>query len=244
MPGAALGEVVAALRLVVDRAGEVQSALLVAADSAAEAAALIESAGAGSGQEDVVVASATFREVEHDAARTLGRCLDAAIQAVQRVVDALVGEGGPAMSGAAPAVPAGESEDERVERLRRELPPPVVPKTRTKTHGRWWAPGGRGGSLVSGEEPDAKAVDVALRETGYWPRGVLWVTTHVEMKLAVHMRTANIRHATLVINSVPCAEVLGCKNLIGVLLPAGYSLTVHGTGGYRHTFTGGQEPPW
>src|SRR5947207_1469212 len=60
-----------------------------------------------------------------------------------------------------------ESIAEFVQRARQELPPPVVPGTRTKTHGRWRDSTGKwGGSMKSGrDEHMGPAVDL-LRECG------------------------------------------------------------------------------
>ncbi|MGW6932880.1 DddA-like double-stranded DNA deaminase toxin [Lentzea sp. NPDC054927] len=57
------------------------------------------------------------------------------------------------------------------------------------------------------------------------------------------MRRENIRHASVVINYVPCRMKWGCDNLLPVLLPEGFTLTVYGPN-YRKTFTGGKRPPW
>ncbi|MFT7834569.1 SCP1.201-like deaminase [Saccharothrix sp. BKS2] len=70
------------------------------------------------------------------------------------------------------------------------------------------------------------------------------MATRVEMKAAARMRNEGIGQATVVINHVSCLLDSGCKSLIGVVLPEGSSLTVHGAGGHQRTFTGGKQPPW
>ncbi|GAA3864975.1 hypothetical protein GCM10022243_34020 [Saccharothrix violaceirubra] len=205
------------LRQVVDKADEILAALLVAGDLAGEAATTIEIAGAGSGEADVVIASATFREVEHDASRTLTHAVDDAVRAVNRIIDTL-GTTAPALPGPGEGTSvssARPSEEQRVEALRGELPPSVERLTGAKTHGRWFK-----------------------------RRGTFYVTTHVEMKVAARMRTKGIRHATLIANNTPCDNIWGCENLVGIVLPAGSSLTVFGPNGYERTFTGGKKPPW
>lgn len=57
------------------------------------------------------------------------------------------------------------------------------------------------------------------------------------------MRREKIQHASVVINYVPCRLKWGCDNLLPVILPEGYTLTVYGPN-YRKTFTGGKRPPW
>jgi hypothetical protein len=120
----------------------------------------------------------------------------------------------------------------------------VQPSKGQKTHGRWFAPGTAGGELVSGDGPDADAVARLLGEVPMPRPGRPMSASHVELKLVAHMRANGIRRATIVINNVPCPGDFGCEILAGVLLPEGHSITVHGTGGYKRTFTGGKRAPW
>lgn len=243
-----LGEVVAALRQAVDKVTEAQASLLLAADLAAEAATVTETAGAGSNAAEVSITSAAFREVAYDAEQLVSRNLDAALQAVHQIIGSLEATDRvqicPEPASRTSASTPIPTDEERVAAIRRNLPEPERPTAGTKTTGRWFTGDGPARSLVSGDGPDARIVHDSLREEGYRHPGPPIVTTHVEMKLAAQMRRDGIREATLVIDNVPCAKILGCENLIGVVLPAGYSLTVHGTGGYRRTFVGGQKPPW
>jgi len=55
---------------------------------------------------------------------------------------------------------------ERVEELRRNLPPPVVPGTGQKTHGRWIAPDGKVRQVVSGRDEWSGKVNEALTAEG------------------------------------------------------------------------------
>ncbi|CCH28933.1 DddA-like double-stranded DNA deaminase toxin [Actinosynnema sp. NPDC047251] len=243
-----LGEVGATLHQVVDTTTRAQASLSQAADLAAEAADMIEIAGAGSNQADVLITSAAFREVAYDADQAVGRDLDAALQTVYRIIKSLgvVVPAKPLLEPTPSSTPTSPplTDEERIAEIRRELPEPRRPAAGTKTNGRWFTARGPVRAQVSGDGPDARMVHDALREEGYPHSGAPIVTTHVEMKIAGQMRRDGIREATLVIDNVPCAKLLGCENLIGVVLPAGYSLTVHGTGGYRRTFKGGQKPPW
>jgi hypothetical protein len=60
-----------------------------------------------------------------------------------------------------------------------------------------------------------------------------FVSTHVEMKVAMMMIERKMRHAEVVINHAPCGirpdQRAGCDQTIAPFLPAGYVLTVYGT---------------
>ncbi|GAA3432829.1 hypothetical protein GCM10018954_024320 [Kutzneria kofuensis] len=148
---------------------------------------------------------------------------------------------------ARPADSAGSPSADQIERLRAELPSPVVPGTGQKTHGRWVAQGGTAQQLVSGRDELSTKVNDQLRA-----QGCPWLPARtaddVELKLAALMREQGqtdpgMRHVTLVINNRPCKGDLSCDELVPVILPAGYSLTVHAPN-YRKRFTGGAEPWW
>lgn len=143
----------------------------------------------------------------------------------------------------APTTPEPASPSE-VEALRAQLPPPVQPGSGSKTHGRWFATDHKGGEISSGDDQIADEVWRLLREAGLPRPGRPFTASHAEMKLAAHMRTNRIRRAEMVINNRPCKLDYGCETLLGVILPEGFSLTIHGTNGYRQTFTGGQRAPW
>jgi hypothetical protein len=82
-----------------------------------------------------------------------------------------------------------------------------------------------------------------LKERGLAARTEPVAVSHAEQKLAARMVRDKIIDATLVINNRPCRGPAGCDTLLPLLLPPGYSLTVHGPN-YRKTFTGGAVPPW
>ncbi|MFT7834918.1 SCP1.201-like deaminase [Saccharothrix sp. BKS2] len=138
---------------------------------------------------------------------------------------------------------------ERIERLRRELPPDVPPPDqrppgtpRPKTHGRWIGPDGQARLVVSGEDEMYRESETVLADLGF--RRKLTRASDVEMKLAAYMRNHGVRSATLLINNLPCRGPLGCDELVPVLLPEGCTMTVHGANGFTKTYRGGAAPPW
>ncbi|MEV0678847.1 DddA-like double-stranded DNA deaminase toxin [Actinosynnema sp. NPDC050436] len=135
---------------------------------------------------------------------------------------------------------------EQVERLRQELPPPVVRGAGQKTHGRWIGPDGTVREIVSGNDPRTRLVNQQLAAKG-WEDGTAR-DSDVEMELAADMAANGVRHATVVINNVPYKGRLGCETLVPVLLPEGSTLTVYGitpTGTRtRIRYTGGAAPWW
>ncbi|WP_156758044.1 DddA-like double-stranded DNA deaminase toxin [Actinokineospora pegani] len=50
------------------------------------------------------------------------------------------------------------------------------------------------------------------------------------------------REAVLVINNRACEGFMGCRALLPVILPVGYTLTVYGPG-YHEVFKGGKKWP-
>lgn len=125
------------------------------------------------------------------------------------------------------------------------LPPPVVKGTGSKTHGRWLDEDGTAHAISSGQ--DAAADDTRrLLETRGMPAAsaaAVATTSHVELKLAAEQVRDGRCHVDVVVNNEPCQGVFGCERLLPILLPAGYSLTVHSPN-YRRTFTGGAKPWW
>ncbi len=112
---------------------------------------------------------------------------------------------------------------------RSALPPPVVKNTGAKTHGRWSASGLRGDlqSIVSGRKDELyRETQAYLDEHGMAGYSI---ATHVETKLAVHMRKTGLTEVTVTINNTPCAGELSCDTLLPRVLPAGARLTVYGT---------------
>jgi hypothetical protein len=138
-------------------------------------------------------------------------------------------------------------EPDKVEELRRDLPPHRAPGgPRQKTRGTWIGPDGTAQPIVSGRDEYADAADAVLRDMGM-PR-MSAKTADVEIKLATRMVAEGVEHATVVINAKPCVGQFGCDTLVPILLPEGTTLTVHGvtpTGErFRKRYTGGARPWW
>ncbi|GAA2971413.1 SCP1.201-like deaminase [Actinokineospora diospyrosa] len=64
----------------------------------------------------------------------------------------------------------------------------------------------------------------------------------VEVKVAVHMRDNAISEVTLAINNIPCVGEWGCDALVPRILPRGYTLTIHGSGGFHAVYRGEASP--
>lgn len=169
------------------------------------------------------------------AQRTLGEAHATLATVTAHIVNYLTILGVTATGHAAP------SSTTTIESLRARLPPPVVPGSGQKTHGRWIGPDGTVHSIVSGHDVESAAAWDLLKERGLPTRTMPWTVTHVEQKLAAHMVREKITHATILINNKPCADRLGCEALLPLLLPVGYSLTVHGPN-YLRTFIGRAVP--
>ncbi|WP_328450737.1 DddA-like double-stranded DNA deaminase toxin [Amycolatopsis sp. NBC_00438] len=137
---------------------------------------------------------------------------------------------------------------ERLDELRAELPPPVEQGRGQKTHGRWVDTRGRVHAMVSESDEWKEKVNAVLTGEGC-PRVPIARASDVELRLAAMMREKGesdpgMRHVTLVINNVPCRGPYSCDRLLPVVLPDGYTITVHGTDGYVKTYTGGGVPRW
>lgn len=125
------------------------------------------------------------------------------------------------------------------------LPPPV-PRPNPggqKTHGRWFDEHGQAHAITSGQDDDSVKVWETLQQLDIPVAGPPTAVSDVEQKLAVRMVQDGRQHVDVVINNLPCVGRFGCDALVPVILPAGYSLTVHGPN-YRKTYTGGAKPWW
>ncbi|GAA2696392.1 MULTISPECIES: DddA-like double-stranded DNA deaminase toxin [Actinosynnema] len=240
---ASIGEVADRLAQVVELVGRCRDALATARALVEEARAGLALAleGAAGLEEDAARALDAFAGVADGVRDELGPLLEGIEARLEAVRAALLGEGGGARDDEPPAVPW-----DRVERLRRELPPPVVPNTGQKTHGRWIGPDGQARPIVSGRDDKSVLVNPQLVEKGI--PDLVQRSSDVEMKLAAHMVAKGIRHATVVINHEPCKGKYNCDTLVPIILPEGSTLTVHGTnaGGMRIRvrYTGGARPWW
>lgn len=76
---------------------------------------------------------------------------------------------------------------------------------------------------------------------GVSPQTARYLASHVEMKAAELMIREGRQHSELVINNVPCDLVpgkgIGCEQALEKYLPAGSTLTVHGTTHNGNPFT-------
>lgn len=248
---ASLGKIGEGLNRVLNKAAEAGAALRTASELAGDAQDLLKSAAEGSLQADVENVNTQFAEAVDGIAR-LHRHLGAAVDGTQKILHHLeLGENTatPLVLRRTPEVPQ-RGTSERVERLRRDLPPPVQPRTGQKTHGRWFtdtdAPGTSARELTSGHDEWSEVAERHLLDMGV--PGTPVTAAHVEIKIAVHMARSGVRHATLVLNNTPCKGRFGCDTLVPVVLPEGSSLTVHGVAPdgrtMMKTYTGGAAASW
>ncbi|WP_139191008.1 DddA-like double-stranded DNA deaminase toxin [Actinokineospora iranica] len=134
-----------------------------------------------------------------------------------------------------------------IELLRSALPPDLVddqsrplPRPRgkpaPKTHGRWVDQNGKVREEISGwDEKYDTAVEWFEQQQ---PPRVPSTAAHVEVKIAVHMRLNRIPAVTLAINNLPCTGDWGCDALVPQVLPCGYTMTIHGSNGFRRVYYG------
>ncbi|MDQ3403248.1 MAG: hypothetical protein M3548_07620 [Actinomycetota bacterium] len=95
-------------------------------------------------------------------------------------------------------------------------------------------------AIASGRDEDAVEVWRLLTAAGMRSTTEPMITNHVEMKVAARMVRQGAHHTEVAINNLPCTGRFSCDTWLPVILPEGYSLTVHGPN-YRKTFTGGQK---
>jgi hypothetical protein len=249
-----LGEVIASIRRALDKSAQARQILIHAADLLDEASQHLIYAFAGSDDAEAGQALALLAQARSgvdDTNRALIKAESHAVGYLNRL--------GADVSSSAPAanptsvpgqIPAVKLSRERVEQLRTELPPDILPvdqrapdEPRRRTHGRWIGPDGEARSIVSGED-ELYAESVKAFPALGLRRGLPRRASDVEMKLAAYMRSHGIRSATVVINNTPCPGPFGCDELVPVLLPEGYTLTVYGSNDFTRTYRGGATPPW
>ncbi|MGW6930532.1 DddA-like double-stranded DNA deaminase toxin [Lentzea sp. NPDC054927] len=258
---ASIGDVGAALNGALGKIEDAISAAHSAAELAEAACELLVVAGEGSLQADVEETRALFTNavdgIREPEGLTSG--LGTVADAIQGMVRRLELGGRPPNTPAAPVAstrsprvllpPPSSSaprqgSPEHIRQLREQLPVSRQRKSGQKTHGRWFAPDHPDNEIVSGEGPDDKAVAECLKSLMMPRPGLPFAAWHVETKLAVHMRNNGIQHATVVIDNKPCPGDFGCTVLVGAILPAGSTLTIHGPDGYQQTIAGGTRAPW
>ncbi|MEV6242260.1 DddA-like double-stranded DNA deaminase toxin [Lentzea sp. NPDC051838] len=221
-----------------DKSEQARHALVLAAELLDDAIQIFATAVAGSQDEDadhVLSFLAQARTGMDEIRRTL-TVAETRAQDYLSSIDANSREAG-----------LSASPQTRVEQLRAELPPPVVRGSGQKTHGRWTASDGPSQAMISGRDDLSAKVNEALKKQGC-PQLPARAADDVELKLAALMREKGatdprMRHLTLVINNRPCKGDLSCDELLAVILPEGYSLTVYAPN-YRKKFTGGAIPWW
>ena len=243
---ASLGDVGDALRRVLTTIDQSIAAHHQASEFAEQARELLSVAGSGSNHADVEQVCACFTRVIEGITEPEGQV--STLATVADEIRSYLRRHGisheTAVDSTSVARQPSPAPAEQVEALRGQLPPPVQSGSGQKTHGRWFTPGSdQAHPVVSGEDAESAEVWRILREARFPEKGPPITITHVETKLAVQMRRENIRHASVVINYVPCRLKWGCDSLLPVLLPEGFTLTVYGPN-YRKTFTGGKRPPW
>jgi hypothetical protein len=234
---ASIGEIAAGVRAALDKVAAVRARLTATLNQLQAVGEAYARLGAGSSQPDLPTAAAEAQQAAEHLRRVVAT-LDQATAAAERYLATIVGPAPPIES------PSDRQPDtDQVDRLRRELPPPITTAERgtgRRTHGRWFGADGVVRSVVSGQDEWSKYVDAVFDRMG---EDRLMVAHHAEMKVAARLhdrfeRTGQPQHATLVLNNEPCKSWKGCAALLPVLLPEGCSLTVHAPN-YRRTFTGG-----
>ncbi|GAA2679661.1 MULTISPECIES: DddA-like double-stranded DNA deaminase toxin [Actinosynnema] len=230
---ASIGEVVAALRQVIEDLPFAQ--LAAALDAAQEARDLIDVVARGSGQDEFFQVSEWFRQAAEGIEEIQTR-----LNTIQREATVAANrlEGDPAT---APATSAGRTSpvpavsdlpDVTPEALLRRLPVRSSPTDRTSG---LWLDQDRTvrGPVHSGRgQAREQAVDV-LRHLGISPpHGTLAVADHVEVQVAARVRSEGLARATLAVNNEPCRRGrFSCDRVLPRVLGPGQRLTVHWPGG-------------
>jgi hypothetical protein len=253
--------VVAQIRAACEKAEHGRTALEQAEDLAAEAHDMLARAleGANHLESDVAAMLAAFVYVRDGLKGYLWPLITEALRAAESITARLEGERRVSVPDTLPVQPAPpaargpETSDppvvpqERVEAIRRTLPPPVVPRSGQRTVGQWIGPDGTAEPITSGFDRRSALLQGQLARMGL-PEGSSR-SGDVEQKLAAHMVANGIKHATVIINHVPCRQDLdSCDILVPILLPEGSTLTVHGQSSSgtrtRIRYTGGAQPWW
>jgi hypothetical protein len=220
---ASLQQVVAAVDTAIERA---QQAVQVAGDA--------ETAAASFGNQRAMAEAADLRSDCEEALAALVEARDRYAELVARAAALRDGGAAPAASGgsapiAAPTREPRPTSDQRLRDLAAELPPPVVPRSGKKTHGRLVDhadPEHRADPVISGDDALAAKAWAMLREQGMARRGPPIVKDHAEVKAAVTMVERRTREATVVINNEVCPGPFGCQYFAERILYEGTTLWV------------------
>jgi hypothetical protein len=233
---ASIGEVAAGVRAALNAVVAVRAQLMAGLDPIDTAGEAYARLGEGSSQPDLPTAAAQVQQSAEQIRQAIA-VLDQATAAAERYLATIVGP-------APPTERPRQLGTSQVDRLRRELPPPITTAERgtgRKTHGRWFGADGVVRSVVSGEDEWSAYGDDVFGRLG---EPLLMIASHVEIKVGARLRaeyerTGRSQHATIVQNYEPCMGRKSCADLLPMMLPEGCSLTVHAPN-YRRIFTGGK----
>lgn len=228
---AALDDLVASLQQVVSSLDTV----IGRAKQAVEAGREAENAAATYGNESAVAEAANLRSDCEDVLATLVEARTRQVELLARTTALRDGSspqsaasGGPGAT-ATPVWETRQLSEQRLRDLTAELPPPVVPRSGQKTHGRLVDhadPEHRGHRMVSGDDELAAQAWELLRQQGMALRGPPIVKDHVEVKAAVTMVNKRQQEATVVVNNEVCPGPFGCQYFAERILYEGTTLWV------------------
>ncbi len=239
-------EIAARLTTSIDKATVGAGSLDTAAQSADEALQSLNQATQGTRASEVDQAGNMLTAVIAQVG-SVKSTIDAAMTYISAYRTRLVGSqpapsAGPLTQPASPPPPRS-AEPAEVQAARASLPPPVVKGTRTRTHGSWFSAGEPPSSITSGTADGLYANTQAYLEEHGMGRTV--IGSHVETKLAVHMRQEDLRDVTVALNHRPCEGRFGCDTLLPQVLPEGATLTVYGVEQdgtpTKHTYIGRRD---
>ncbi|WP_433262547.1 DddA-like double-stranded DNA deaminase toxin [Actinosynnema sp. CS-041913] len=225
---ASVGDVAAGVRAACEKGGQARTALEQAEDLAQEAHAMLARAleGAHHLEADAAQVLAAFTGMVDACKGYLWPLLNEAVKGAESYADRLAAEStpAPAPTSQRPAQPpqqpptaqpqqppARQSEAadpptmprERVEAIRRTLPPPVVTGSGQKTVGQWInSADGTAEPVTSGFDQRSALVQSQLARMGL--SAGTRRSGDVEMKVAAYMVANGIRHAEVVVNNTPC----------------------------------------
>ncbi|GGS59759.1 hypothetical protein GCM10010171_63420 [Actinokineospora fastidiosa] len=238
-----LAEVAAAIRNGVAKIEAGKASLLTAATLFDAARALLQQATQGTRRPEPGQAIAAQTAALHRIAEVLTQAAHAEQGFTAYLSNVAAGDTSTVANLPAPTSAATRSPTpgiDRVEHLRRELPPPLEgANSGRKTHGRWFVGDRPAQQIISGEDEVADLAQSYLDRIGF---RFAAISAHVEIKVAARVRqrweqTGQTITVTLVINHELCGGPRSCFVYLPRLLPPGCSVTVV-TPKSRHTFTG------